>query len=136
VTTVGQVVTPGMDLAEIVPVDDTLLVEADIRPADVAFLYPGQPATVKFTAYDYTLYGALTGKLESISADTIADKDGNPFYRITVRTDRNYLADRGKKLPIIPGMIARVDVLTGKKTVLSYLLKPINRVRYDALRER
>lgn len=136
VTTRGQVVTPGMDLAEIVPVDDTLLVEADIRPSDVAFLYPGQRATVKITAYDYTLYGSLEGKLESISADTIQDKDGNPFYRVTVRTNRNYLMDRGKKLHIIPGMVARVDVLTGKKTVLSYLLKPINRIRSDALRER
>lgn len=136
VTTQGQVVTPGMDLAEIVPIDDSLLVEADIKPSDVAFLYPGQKATVKITAYDYTLYGSLEGKLESISADTIADKDGNPFYRVTVRTERNYLKDRGKKLHIIPGMVARVDVLTGQKTVLSYLLKPINRVRYNALRER
>lgn len=136
VTTVGQVVTPGMDLAEIVPVDDSLLVEADIKPSDVAFLYPGQKATVKITAYEYTTYGSLEGKLESIGADTITDKNGNAFYRVTVRTNRNHLVEGGKKLPIIPGMVARVDVLTGKKTILSYLLKPINRIRSNALREK
>ena len=136
VSTVGGVVKPGMDLVEIVPLDDTLLVEARIRPADIAFLVPGQRAKVKVTAYDYAIYGSLDGELELIGADTIVDPEGESFYQIQVRTDRNYVGDDANRLPIIPGMVAEVDILTGERTVLEYLLKPILRAQAKALRER
>ena len=136
VTTIGGVVKPGMDLVEIVPLEDTLLVEARIRPTDIAFLRPGQAATVKITAYDFSIYGGLQARLEHISADTITDERGNSFFQIRVRTDRSYLGTDDKPLPIIPGMTATVDILTGRKTVLDYLLKPILKVRDRALRER
>ena len=140
VTTVGGVVQPGMDLVEVVPLEDKLLVEARVRPQDIAFLHPGQRAMVKLTAYDSTIYGALEATLEHISADTITqeEKDGNSrsYYLIRVRTlDHGYLKD-GKSLPIIPGMTATVDVLTGRKSVLHYLMKPIVRAEERALRER
>jgi len=136
VTTIGAVVQPGQQLIEIVPLDDTLLIEAQIRPQDVAFIRPDLDASVKLTAYDYSLFGSLAGKVERISADTITDERGESFYRVIVRTDRNYLTANDRKLPIIPGMVATVDVLTGEKTVLDYLLKPVTRVRTEALRER
>lgn len=136
VTTIGAVVKPGQNLIEIVPLDDTLLIEAQIRPQDVAFIRPNQDASVKLTAYDYSIYGALDGKVERISADTITDERGESFYRVIVRTDRNQLTVNGNSLPIIPGMVATVDVLTGEKTVLDYLMTPVTRVRLEALRER
>ena len=136
VNTVGGVIRPGQDLVEIVPLDDTLVVEARIAPADVAFLRPGQNAMVKITAYDFSIYGGLPAKLEEISADTIQDEKQNSYFRIRVRTDRNSLGSGDKALPIIPGMTASVDVLTGQKTVLDYLLKPILKARDRALRER
>jgi membrane fusion protein, adhesin transport system len=136
VTTVGGVVQPGEDLIEIVPLEDTLLVEAKVRPADIAFLRPGQPAVVKVTAYDFSIYGGLDGVVEDISADTIADEQGESFYRIRVRTHANALAEKGEPLPIIPGMTTQVDILTGEKTVLDYLLKPILKAKERALRER
>ena len=136
VNTVGGVIQPGSDLVEIVPLDDTLLVEARIRPQDIAFLHPGQEAMVKFTAYDYTIYGGLKAKLEQIGADTITDEDKNTFYVIKLRTERSHLGTDDKPLLIIPGMVASVDIITGKKSVLSYLLKPIIRARAEALRER
>jgi adhesin transport system membrane fusion protein len=136
VNTIGGVIQPGSDLVEIVPLDDTLLVEARIRPQDIAFLRPGQEATVKFTAYDYTVYGGLKAKLEQIGADTITDDDGNSFYLITLRTEKSHLGTDDKPLLIIPGMVASVDIITGHKSVLSYLLKPIIRARAEALRER
>lgn len=136
VTTIGGVVRPGMDLIEIVPVEDTLLVEVKIRPADIGFLRLNQQATVKLTAYDFSIYGGLNGHLERISADTITDDQGESFYQITVRTDHNYLEHRGEHLPIIPGMVATVDVMTGHKTVLDYLLKPILKAKEQALSER
>ncbi|HEX6144070.1 MAG TPA: HlyD family type I secretion periplasmic adaptor subunit [Geminicoccaceae bacterium] len=136
VTTVGGVVQPGEDLVEIVPLEDTLLVEARVRPADIAFIHPGQEATVKVTAYDYAIYGDLDAVVEEISADTIADERGESFYRIRVRTSENALARNGEVLPIIPGMTTQVDILTGEKTVLDYLLKPILRAQDRALRER
>jgi len=136
VTTIGGVIQPGSDLVEIVPLDDTLLVEARIRPQDIAFLHPGQEAMVKFTAYDFTIYGGLKAKLEQIGADTITDEEGNTFYLIKLRTDRSHLGTDEKPLLIIPGMVASVDIITGKKSVLSYLLKPIIRARAEALRER
>lgn len=136
VNTVGGVIQPGSDLVEIVPLDDTLLVEARIRPQDIAFLHPGQEAMVKFTAYDFTIYGGLKAKLEQIGADTITDEEKNTFYVIKLRTERSHLGTDENPLLIIPGMVASVDIITGKKSVLSYLLKPIIRARAEALRER
>ena len=137
VNTIGGVIQPGSDLVEIVPLDDTLLVEAKIRPQDIAFLHPGQEATVKFTAYDYTIYGGMKAKLEQIGADTIMDEDKKTtYYIIKLRTDRSHLGTAEKPLLIIPGMVASVDIITGKKTILSYLLKPIIKARNEALHER
>jgi adhesin transport system membrane fusion protein len=131
--TVGGVVQPGKDIVEIVPLDDTLVLEARVAPKDIAFIRPDQAATVKFTAYDFSIYGGLEAKVENISPDTVVDERGNAFYLVRVRTLKPGFND---KLPIIPGMTAEVDVLTGKKTVLSYLLKPVLKVRDGALRER
>jgi adhesin transport system membrane fusion protein len=131
--TVGGVVQPGKDIVEIVPLDDTLVLEARVAPKDIAFIRPEQAATVKFTAYDFSIYGGLEAKVENISPDTVVDDRGNAFYLVRVRTTKAGFTD---KLPIIPGMTAEVDVLTGKKTVLSYLLKPVLKVREGALRER
>ena len=136
VATIGGVIQPGMDLIEIVPLEGSLLVEAHVRPADIAFLRPEQDAKVKLTAYDYAIYGGLPAKLEHISADTITDEKGESFYLIKVRTDRDYLGSRDGSLRIIPGMTATVDILTGEKSVLDYLLKPVLRAREKALRER
>lgn len=136
VTTVGGVIKPGMDLIEIVPLEGNLLVEAHVRPADIAFLRPDQKAQVKLTAYDYAIYGGLPAKLEHISADTITDENGESFYLIKVRTERNYLGSESHPLKIIPGMTAVVDILTGEKSVLDYLLKPVLRARDNAMRER
>ncbi len=138
VATVGGVIQPGMDLLEIVPVEDQLLIEARIRPADIAFLHPGQPAVVKLSAYDFSIYGGLDATLEHISADSIPGerKDEESYYLIRLRTARNYLEKNGQRLDIIAGMTAEVDILTGKKTVLDYLLKPILKARDRAFRER
>jgi adhesin transport system membrane fusion protein len=136
VNTVGGVIQPGADLIEIVPLEDNLLVEAKVRPADIAFLHPGQPAVVKITAYDFGIYGGLDAVVEEISADTITDDKGESFYRVRVRTHDNALHKAGEPLPIIPGMTTQVDILTGEKTVLDYLLKPILRAKERALRER
>jgi len=144
VNTVGGIIQPGMNLVEIVPLEDTLLVEARIKPADIAFLRPGQQAMVKFTAYDFTIYGGLDASLEHISADSIAnkhgdtqgDKQGEDYYLVRLRTKQNYLGTKEAPLPIIPGMVVSVDILTGKKTILSYLLKPVLRAKHTALRER
>lgn len=131
--TVGGVVQPGKDIVEIVPLDDTLVLEARVQPRDIAFIRPDQGATVKFSAYDFSIYGGLEAKVENISPDTIVDEKGNAFYLVRVRTTKVGFTD---KLPIIPGMTAEVDVLTGNKSVLSYLLKPVLKVRDGALRER
>ena len=136
VATVGGVVKPGMPLMEIVPLDDTLLIEARVIPKDIGFLHPGQEAIIKISAYDFSIYGGLHGKVEHISADTTADQRGNSYYEIWVRTGQNYLERNGKKLRIIPGMQASVDILTGEKSVLDYLLKPILKTKQEALRER
>ncbi len=136
VNTIGAVVQPGMDLVEIAPSNDTLLVDAKIRPSDIAFIRPGQAATVKLTAYDYSIYGGLDAVLERISADTIIDESGEHFFQIQVRTERNYLGSSTDPLPIIPGMTATVDIMTGRKTVMDYLLKPLKRAQANALRER
>jgi len=137
INTIGGVIRPGEDLLEIVPLEDNLLVEAQIRPADIAFLHPGHAAKVKITAYDFAIYGGIDAELEQISADTILNEEGERFYQIRVRTNRNFMVDReGNLLPIIPGMVAEVDILTGKKTVLQYLMKPILRAGGRAMRER
>jgi membrane fusion protein, adhesin transport system len=142
VTTVGAVVPPGGNVMEIVPIDDTLLVEGRIKPQDIAFIRPEQDAVVKISAYDSSVYGSLKGKVERISADTIIDEKGDrnergeTYYRVMVRTDRNYLGTSERPLPVIPGMVTTVEVLTGQKTVLEYLLKPARVLRDEALRER
>lgn len=133
INTVGGVVQPGKEVAEIVPLDDALLLEAKVKPQDIAFLRPGQDALVKFTAYDFAIYGGLDATVEQIGADTVIDDRGNAFYIVRVRTKESSL---GENLPIIPGMVAQVDVLTGKKTILSYLLKPVLRAKANALTER
>ena len=137
--TIGGVVQPGMDLVEIVPQSDILLVEAKIDPRDIAFINPSQKAIVKITAYDFSIYGGLEAKIVEISADSIVDKeskDGKSYYRVIVKTEKNYLERNGEKLPIIPGMIASVDIITGKKSILDFILKPILKVKQDALHER
>jgi len=134
--TIGGVVRPGEPILEIVPLDDTLLIEARIRPADIAFLHPGQKAMVKITAYDFSIFGGLEGVVEAISADTIEDDNGESFFKVKLRTQNNAIIYRNEELPIIPGMTASIDILTGKKSVLAYLLKPILRAKQNALRER
>lgn len=141
VTTIGAVVAPGASLMEIVPLDDTLLVEGRIRPQDIAFIRPNHEAVVKLSAYDSSVYGSLHGKVERISADTITDDKGDKnergetFYRVIVRTEKNHLGTEENPLPIIPGMVATVEILTGKKTVLDYIMKPARMLRNEALRE-
>ena len=145
VTTVGGVISAGQDIMEIVPMDDTLLVQAYIRPQDVAFVRPGLPAVVKLSAYDYAIYGGLDGTVTLISPDTLTDErrrselnlDANQsYYRVLVETKDSHLTDKnGKELRIIPGMVATVDIKTGKKTVFQYLIKPITRMK-QALQER
>lgn len=134
VNTVGGVVQPGKDVIELVPSDDALLLEARVLPKDIAFLRPGQKALVKFTAYDYSTYGGLDATLEHISADSVLDEKGNAYFLVRVRTLSTTIGPH--KFPIIPGMVVEVDILTGKKSVLSYLLKPILRAKAKAMTER
>ncbi|RBP46031.1 adhesin transport system membrane fusion protein [Roseimicrobium gellanilyticum] len=153
INSVGRVVPSGADIMAIVPLDDTLLLEAYIKPSDIAFLSPGANARVKFTAYDFSIYGGLDGEVERIGADTVTDEPGRParsaaglgvsrqeasYYPISVRTHKNTLGldKNGRQLSIIPGMVAEVDVITGKKTILNYLLSPVYRAKERALRER
>jgi adhesin transport system membrane fusion protein len=142
VNTIGAVVAPGASLMEIVPLDDTLLVEGRIRPQDIAFIRPNHEAVVKLSAYDSSIYGSLHGRVERISADTITDEKGDKnergetFYRVMVRTEKNHLGTAEHPLPILPGMVATVEVLTGKKSVLDYLVKPARTLRDEAFRER
>ena len=138
VTTRGGVIAPGGRLMEIVPMDDQLVVEARISPRDVAFIRPGHRAMVKVTAYDYSIYGGLSGVVTTISPDTIQDdvKRDVYYYRVYIRTEEDHLKNKnGQKFPIFPGMIATVDIHTGSKTVLDYLIKPFNKAG-EALRER
>ncbi|MBB5018230.1 adhesin transport system membrane fusion protein [Chitinivorax tropicus] len=132
--TVGGVVQPGKEVIEIVPTDDALLLEAKVQPRDIAFLHPGQKALVKFTAYDFAIYGGLDATVETIGADTVTDDKGNAFYLIKVRTHSTRFG--AQKLPIIPGMVAEVDIITGKRSILTYLMKPVIRAKANALRER
>ncbi len=136
VKTIGGVVRAGEDLIKIVPKDDQLIVEARIKPSDRAFIYPGQQAVIKITAYDFSIYGGLKGELIDISADTIEDEQGNSFYRVRLRTHETELKRKGEVLPIIPGMVASVDILTGQKTVMQYLLKPFVKTLDNAMNER
>jgi adhesin transport system membrane fusion protein len=142
VATIGGVVQPGISLLEIVPLDDTLLVEGRIKPQDIAFIHPEQAAVVKITAYDSSVYGSLKGKVERISADTILDEKGDKtergetYYRVMVRTEKNHLGTTENPLPIIPGMVGTVEIMTGSKSVLSYIAKPMRVLRDEALRER
>jgi len=134
--TIGGVIRPGENLLELVPLDDTLLIEARIKPSDIAFIYPGQEATVKFSAYDYSIYGGLKGKVTQISADTIKDEHGAIFYTIRILTDKNYLGSDENPLKIIPGMTTTVNIITGKKTVMDYILKPILKTKTYTFSER
>ncbi len=137
--TIGGVVQSGADLIEIVPSSEALVVEAKIDPKDIAFINPSQKAIIKITAYDFSIYGALEGEIIEISADTIIDKeskDGKSYYRVLVKTDKNFLEKNEKEYPIIPGMIATVDIVTGKKTILDFILKPILKVKQDSMHER
>lgn len=134
INTVGGVIQPGMDIVEIVPSEDTLLIEARIAPQDIAFLRPDLHTIVKFSAYDFTKYGGLEGTLEHISADTTTDEEGNSFYLVRVRTKETSL-NKDKLLPIIPGMTTSVDIITGKRTIMEYLLKPILNAQSNALKE-
>lgn len=136
ITTIGAVVQPGENIIEIVPLDDGLLIEADVRPKDVAFIRTGERASVKLTAYDYLVYGALDGQVLRIGADTVSDNEGNEFFKVIVKTKASYLGSEDSKFPITPGMVANIDIQTGRKTVMTYLLKPLLRARSEALRER
>lgn len=135
VSTIGAVVQPGETMIELVPIGDTLLVEAFVDPKDIAFLRPGQLARVKLTAYDYSIYGALEGQLETISADALEQEDGTRLYRITIRTQSDALETEQGTLPIIPGMVAEVDVLGEKRTIMDYILSPINDISERAFEE-
>ncbi len=138
VTTIGGVIPPGGKLMTIVPMDDQLLIEARISPRDIAFIHPGQAALVKVSAYDYAIFGGIDGKVETISPDTVRDEvhADQVYYRVYIRTEADYLSNAiGTRFPIVPGMIATVDIQTGTKTVWQYLIKPFNRAR-EALRER
>lgn len=136
VTTIGGVVQPGMSLLEIVPLEDNLLIETKIQPKDIGFLRKDMKATVKLTAYDFAIYGGLKGYVEHISADTITDEEGKSFYIVHIRTDRNYVGTEEKPLVIIPGMRTDVDIITGAKSIMDYLLKPILKAKQNALTER
>jgi len=135
VNTLGEVVQPGSDLAKIVPIEDSLVLETRIQPSDIGFIKKGLPAKVKFTAYDFSVYGGLDGIVEQVSADTITDEEGKSYYLVRIRTGKNYLGSESQPLNLMPGMMASVDVIVGKHTILDYLLKPILKTKELALRE-
>lgn len=136
INTVGGIAKPGMDILEIVPNDEKLLIEAKIKPSDIAFIYPGQTAVIKLTAYDFAIYGGLTGKVIHVSADTITDEKDEEFYLVRVETESNHIGTEDNKKNIMVGMTVQADIITGKKTILQYIMKPILRAKYNALRER
>lgn len=144
VATVGGVISSGMDIMDIVPLADSLLIQVKVKPKDIAFIHVGAPATVKITAYDYTIYGSLTGTVVYVSPNIIEDKpssqhpdaSGNAFYLVNVSTSKSYFGNEKHKLPIIPGMTATAQIQTGKKRILDYLLKPLLKAKEEALRER
>ncbi len=137
ITTIGGVVRPGEEILQIIPIEEELLVEAKVAPENIANIRPGQEATIKMSAYDYTIYGTIKGRVDVISADTFKDErdpDGESHYKVTVRVDPMSLSDRQALIEMRPGMQAQIELLTGEKTVLQYLLKPLYKTR-DALRE-
>jgi adhesin transport system membrane fusion protein len=137
VSTIGAVVAAGARLLDIVPLSETLLVEARLKPSDVAFVVPGQEARIKLTAYDFSIYGGISGTVQNVSADSIVDPETREtYYVVLIEAGRNVLTHRGQELPVLPGMVTSVDILTGSKTILQYLLKPINKAREEALSER
>lgn len=137
VNTVGAFVSSGTQVMDIVPIADKLLVEGRVRPQDIAFIRPGQEATVKITAYDFSIYGGLDGIVDTVSADSVYDQETREtFYIVLVRTEEAELTKDEQTLPVMPGMVAEVDILTGKKTILQYILKPFNQARHEALTER
>jgi len=136
VTSLGAVVQPGFAIVEIVPIEDNLVVEVRIGPRNIGFIRKDQPARIKLTAFDYLQYGALDGKVEWVSADTLTDPENQPYYRVLVKTDTNTITRAGDAMRAIPGMVANVDILTGRKSVLQYLLRPVLRTRDEAMRER
>ncbi|MCC5851937.1 MAG: HlyD family type I secretion periplasmic adaptor subunit [Alkalimonas sp.] len=136
INTIGGVIQPGMDLIEIVPQEEALVVEARMSPRDIAYIRPGLTAVVKLTAYDFTIYGGLPGTLEYISADAMLDEQGQSYYLVRIRTEGSFLDANGEALPIMPGMMASVDIITGKRTLFQYLVKPITRAKQSALKER
>jgi len=137
VTTVGGFVQPGETIMQVVPVGEKLLVEARVAPKDIAFIKVGDPANVKVTAYDFSIYGGLAGTVRQISADSIYDEaEKEAYYSVIVETDRAYIVSRGKRLPIVPGMICDVEIITGRKSVLTYLMKPVLKAFDEAMEER
>ena len=136
INTIGGVVKPGEDLVEIVPTDDKLWLEVKIKPSDIAFIYPGQKAVVKVSAYDFAIYGSLEGEVVHISADTTKDRRDRAWYIVHIKTKKNYLGSKDKPLKIIPGMTVNVDIMTGKKTVMDYIMKPILRAKEYTFTER
>ena len=136
VSSPGQVVKPGESIAEIVPSDGSLLIQARIKPEDIAFLKPGMPAVIKLTAYDYSIFGAIPGTLEKIAGDSTTDDRGGVYYLADIRADRDHVERRGERWPVLAGMVANVDIVTGKRSIFQYITKPIHRMATMALRER
>jgi adhesin transport system membrane fusion protein len=137
VTTIGGFVQPGQKVMEVVPLGDKLLVETRVKPSDIAFIKVGDKALVKVTAYDFSIYGGLAGRVVQVSADSIYDEvEKQAYFNVIVETDRSYLEASGRRLPITPGMITDTEIITGRKSILSYLLKPVMKARSEALSER
>jgi len=136
VNTVGGVVRPGMKMMDILPTGDSLLVEVKIHPRDIAFIYPDQRAVIKVTAYDFAIYGGLVGKVVRISPDSITGRDGKTYYQVWIETEKNYLGTKKAPLKLIPGMVVHADIVTGKKSILDYILKPLLRTKENAFKER
>lgn len=134
--TLGQIVKPGENIVEIVPIGENLLVQTNVLPNDIAFIYPDQPAVIKITAYDSTIFGNLKGSVKRIAADSVVDENGNAFYKVDVQAEASHLKKDDKIFPVIPGMVAQVEIITGEKTVLDYITKPIHRTATTAFRER
>ncbi len=134
--TLGGVVTPGETVMEIVPLDDSLIIEAKFSPADIAFIYPGQRAKVRLTAYDFSIYGGMDAVVETISADTLENQQGDIFYQVKIKTNSSFLEHDQKKLPILAGMMSEIDIITGKRSILNYILKPLLKTQQRAFRER
>ncbi len=136
INTIGGAIKPAQDLIEIVPTDYKLIVEVKVLPKDIAFIYQGQKAIVKFSAYDFSIYGGLNGNVINISPDTITEKDDKTYYLVRIETEKNYIGEKDKSMKIIPGMVADVDIITGKKTILDYILKPILKTKQYTFTER